>query len=465
MENEKKDLSKNAWNKYDEKEVQSIFEFCEGYKNFMSKCKTERECVKEVLRLAKAEGYEDIEEIIKNNKQLKPGDKVFANNKGKAVALFIVGSESIENGLKILGAHIDSPRLDLKQNPLYEDSELALLDTHYYGGIKKYQWVTLPLALHGVVAKKDGTVIDICIGEDDNDPVVGVSDLLIHLAGDQMGKKADKVVEGEDLNVLVGSMPLKGSKKDAVKGNILKLLKEKYDFEEEDFLSAEIEIVPAGKARDYGLDRSMVMAYGHDDRVCSYTSLMAMFEIKEPDKTCCCLLVDKEEVGSIGATGMHSRFFENIVAEIIDRIEGYSDLKLRRCLTNSKMLSSDVSAAFDPNYPSVMEKKNSAFFGKGMVFNKYTGARGKSGSNDASAEYMAELRNIMEKHNVSIQTAELGKVDAGGGGTIAYILAQYNMEVIDCGVALHNMHAPWEVASKVDIFETVNGYKAFLIEA
>ncbi|OCB01185.1 MULTISPECIES: aminopeptidase [Clostridium] len=465
MENEKKDLSKNAWNKYDEKEVQSIFEFCEGYKNFMSKCKTERECVKEVLRLAKAEGYEDIEEIIKNNKQLKSGDKVFANNKGKAVALFIVGSESIEKGLKILGAHIDSPRLDLKQNPLYEDSELALLDTHYYGGIKKYQWVTLPLALHGVVAKKDGTVIDICIGEDDNDPVVGVSDLLIHLAGDQMGKKADKVVEGEDLNVLVGSMPLKGSKKDAVKGNILKLLKEKYDFEEEDFLSAEIEIVPAGKARDYGLDRSMVMAYGHDDRVCSYTSLMAMFEIKEPDKTCCCLLVDKEEVGSIGATGMHSRFFENIVAEIIDRIEGYSDLKLRRCLTNSKMLSSDVSAAFDPNYPSVMEKKNSAFFGKGMVFNKYTGARGKSGSNDASAEYMAELRNIMEKHNVSIQTAELGKVDAGGGGTIAYILAQYNMEVIDCGVALHNMHAPWEVASKVDIFETMNGYKAFLIEA
>jgi len=465
MENEKKDLSKNAWNKYDEKEVQSVFEFCEGYKNFMSKCKTERECVKEVLRLAKAEGYEDIEEIIKNNKQLKPGDKIFANNKGKAVALFIVGSEAIEKGLKILGAHIDSPRLDLKQNPLYEDSELALLDTHYYGGIKKYQWVTLPLALHGVVAKKDGTVIDICIGEDETDPVVGVSDLLIHLAGEQMGKKADKVVEGEDLNVLVGSMPLKGSKKDAVKGNILKLLKEKYDFEEEDFLSAEIEIVPAGKARDYGLDRSMVMAYGHDDRVCSYTSLMAMFEIKEPDKTCCCLLVDKEEVGSIGATGMQSRFFENIVAEIIDRIDGYSDLKLRRCLTNSKMLSSDVSAAFDPNYPSVMEKKNSAFFGKGMVFNKYTGARGKSGSNDASAEYMAELRRIMEKHNVSIQTSELGKVDAGGGGTIAYILAQYNMEVIDCGVALHNMHAPWEVASKVDIFETMKGYKAFLIEA
>ncbi|WP_297424415.1 aminopeptidase [Clostridium sp.] len=465
MKNEKKDLSKNAWNKYNDKQVKEIFDFCEGYKNFMSKCKTERECVKEVISLAETQGYKDLYEIIKSKKKLKPGDKVYANNKGKAIALFIVGKEPMENGLKILGAHIDSPRLDLKQNPLYEDSELVLLDTHYYGGIKKYQWVTLPLALHGVVAKKDGTVIDICIGEDENDPVVGVSDLLIHLAGEQMGKKADKVVEGEDLNVLVGSMPLKGSEKDAVKANILKLLKDKYDFEEEDFLSAEIEVVPAGKARDYGLDRSMVMAYGHDDRVCSYTSLMAMFEIKETDKTCCCLLVDKEEVGSIGATGMHSRFFENIVSEIIDKIDGYTELKFRRCLTNSKMLSSDVSAAYDPNYPSVMEKKNAAFFGKGMVFNKYTGARGKAGSNDASAEYMAELRSIMEKHDVSIQTAELGKVDAGGGGTIAYILAQYNMEVIDCGVALHNMHAPWEVASKVDIYETMKGYKAFLIEA
>jgi aspartyl aminopeptidase len=465
MKNEKKDLCKNIWNKYNEKQVKDIFKFCDEYKDFMSKCKTERECVKEVIRLAKAEGYKDIEEIINENKKLQPGDKVYANNKGKAIALFIIGNESMEKGLKILGAHIDSPRLDLKQNPLYEDSELALLDTHYYGGIKKYQWVTLPLALHGVVAKKDGTLIDINIGEDENDPFVGISDLLIHLAGDQMGKKADKVVEGEDLNVLVGSMPLKGSDKKAVKANILKILKDKYNFDEEDFLSAEIEIVPAGKARDYGLDRSMVMAYGHDDRVCSYTSLMAMFQIKDVDKTCCCLLVDKEEVGSIGATGMHSRFFENIVAEIIDKVEGYNDLKLRRCLTNSKMLSSDVSAAFDPNYPSVMEKKNAAFFGRGMVFNKYTGARGKSGSNDASAEYMAELRNIMEKHDVSIQTAELGKVDQGGGGTIAYILAQYNMEVIDCGVALHNMHSPWEVASKVDIYETMKGYKAFLIEA
>lgn len=465
MSNDEKILEKNAWSKYDENGVAEIFDFCEGYKSFMSKCKTERECINEAITLAEKEGYKNIEDVIKSGDKLKSGDKVYANNKGKTIALFIIGKEPLEKGLKILGAHVDSPRLDLKQNPLYEDSDLALMDTHYYGGIKKYQWVTLPLALHGVVAKKDGTLINVCVGEDDNDPVVGVSDLLVHLSAEQMTKKADKVVEGEDLNILVGSIPLKGSKKECVKANILKILKEKYDFEEEDFVSAEIEVVPAGKARDYGLDRSMVMAYGHDDRVCSYTSLMAMFDINESDKTCCCLLVDKEEVGSIGATGMHSKFFENIVAEVIDRTEGYSDLKLRRCLSNSKMLSSDVSAAFDPNYPSVMEKKNSAFFGRGMVFNKYTGARGKSGCNDANAEYMAELRNIMEKHNVSIQTAELGKVDAGGGGTIAYILAQYNMEVIDCGVALHNMHAPWEIASKVDIFETMKGYRAFLIEA
>ena len=460
-----KDTNKNAWTKYTNKQVEEIFQFCDGYKDFMSKCKTERECAKEIIRLAEDNGYVNADEIIKNNKKLKAGDKIYFNNKGKTVALFIIGTECMESGLKILGAHIDSPRLDLKQNPLYEDSELSLLDTHYYGGIKKYQWVTLPLALHGVVVKKDGTIIDICIGEDENDPVVGISDLLVHLSSDQLTKKAAKVIEGEDLNVLVGSMPLKGTEKEAVKANILEILKDKYDIEEEDFLSAEIEVVPAGKARDYGLDRSMIMAYGHDDRVCSYTSMMAMFDIKETDKTCCCLLVDKEEIGSVGATGMQSRFFENAVAEVIDRYEGYSDLKLRRCLANSKMLSSDVSAAFDPNYPSVMEKKNSAFFGRGMVFNKYTGARGKSGCNDANAEYMAELRNIMDKHDVSYQTAELGKVDAGGGGTIAYILAQYNMEVIDCGVALHNMHAPWEVASKVDIYETMKGYRAFLIEA
>lgn len=456
---------KSAWDKYDEKGIQKIFDFNDGYKKFISKCKTERECCTEIVRIATENGYRDLEEIIKNGESLKAGDKVYAVNMNKAVALFIIGSRPIEDGLKILGAHIDSPRLDLKQNPLYEDTDLALLDTHYYGGVKKYQWVTLPLAIHGVVIKKDGTKIDIVIGEDESDPVVGVSDLLVHLSQTQLEKKGNKVIEGEDLNVLVGSIPLKGKDKNKVKANILKILKEKYDFEEEDFKSAELEVVPAGKARDYGIDRSMVMGYGQDDRVCSYASIMAMLDIKETDKTCVCLLVDKEEIGSVGATGMESRFFENTVAEVMDRIGSYSELKLRRALRNSKMLSSDVSAAFDPNYPSVMEKNNSAYFGQGMVFNKYTGARGKSGCNDANAEYMAELRGIMDKHGVSIQTAELGRVDQGGGGTIAYILAAYNMEVIDCGVALHNMHAPWEVASKVDIYETMRGYYAFLLEA
>lgn len=456
---------KNAWNKYDENGIKEVFSFCEGYKDFMSKCKTERECVKESIEIAEKHGFVDLKEVIKSGKSLKAGDKVYANNMDKALALFVIGTEPLEKGLKILGAHIDSPRLDLKQNPLYEDSELALLETHYYGGVKKYQWVTLPLAIHGVVAKKDGSKIDVVIGEDDNDPVVGISDLLIHLSADQLGKTAAKVIEGEDLNVLVGSIPLKDEEKNAVKANVLKLLKEKYDFEEEDFLSAELEVVPAGKARDYGLDRSMVMAYGHDDRVCSYTSLLALLEVENLDRTAVCLLVDKEEVGSIGATGMHSKFFENMVAEVMDRTEGYSELKMRRCLSSSRMLSSDVSAAFDPNYPGVMERKNSAFFGKGLVFNKYTGARGKGGCNDANAEYMAALRAMMEKHDVTFQTAELGKVDQGGGGTIAYILAEYGMEVIDCGVALQNMHAPWEIASKVDIYETKKGYVAFLKEA
>ncbi|MGV3025956.1 aminopeptidase [Clostridium thermobutyricum] len=456
---------KNAWNKYDENGIKEIFSFCEGYKDFMSKCKTERECVKESIEIAEKHGFVDLKEVINSGKRLKAGDKVYANNMDKALALFVIGTEPLEKGLKILGAHIDSPRLDLKQNPLYEDSELALLETHYYGGVKKYQWVTLPLAIHGVVAKKDGSKIDVVIGEDDSDPVVGISDLLIHLSADQLGKTAAKVIEGEDLNVLVGSMPLKDEEKNAVKANVLKLLKEKYDFEEEDFLSAELEVVPAGKARDYGLDRSMVMAYGHDDRVCSYTSLLALLEVENLDRTAVCLLVDKEEVGSIGATGMHSKFFENMVAEVMDRTEGYSELKMRRCLSSSRMLSSDVSAAFDPNYPGVMERKNSAFFGKGLVFNKYTGARGKGGCNDANAEYMAALRAMMEKHDVTFQTAELGKVDQGGGGTIAYILAEYGMEVIDCGVALQNMHAPWEIASKVDIYETKKGYVAFLKEA
>ena len=458
-------MRENAWKKYDEKQMSEVFAFSEGYKKFISDCKTERECVDEAIRMAKEQGYRDHDEVIRNKEALKAGDKVYANNMGKTIALFMIGEEAMENGMNILGAHVDSPRLDLKQNPLYEDHDLAMLDTHYYGGIKKYQWVTLPLALHGVVVRKDGTAVTVNIGEDENDPVVGISDLLVHLSADQMSKTASKVIEGEDLNVTVGSIPLKDTEKEAVKANILKLLKDKYDIVEDDFVSAEIEVVPAGKARDYGLDRSMVMGYGHDDRICAYTSLMALLEMPSVKRTAVCLLVDKEEVGSIGATGMQSKFFENTVAEIMDRMGEYNDLALRRALKNSKMLSSDVSAAFDPNYASVMEPKNSAYFGQGIVFNKYTGSRGKGGCNDANAEYIAELRSIMEKENVAYQTAELGKVDQGGGGTIAYILAQYDMEVIDCGIALHNMHAPWEIASKADIYEATKGYIAFLKHA
>jgi len=455
---------KNAWLKYDEKGTQDIFSFNEGYKKFISNCKTERECVHDIVRQAKEEGYEDLKELIKSNTPLKTGDKVYMNNMDKAVVLFVIGDRPLEEGLKILGAHIDSPRIDLKQNPLYEDTDMALFDTHYYGGIKKYQWVTLPLAIHGVVVKKDGTIINVVIGEDDNDPVIGITDLLIHLAGAQMEKKAAKVIEGEDLNILIGSMPVKEEEKDAVKANILRILTEKYNIEEEDFLSAELEVVPAGKARDYGIDRSMVMGYGQDDRVCSYTSLKALFEVEKTDRTCACILVDKEEIGSVGASGMHSKFFENVVAELLALQGDYSELKIRRALSNSHMLSSDVSAAFDPNYPAVMEKKNSAYFGKGMVFNKYTGARGKGGCNDANPEFIAQLRKVMDKHNVYWQTSELGKVDQGGGGTIAYILAEYGMEVIDSGVALHNMHAPWEIASKADIYETCRAYEAFLLD-
>ncbi|WP_039651755.1 aminopeptidase [Clostridium tyrobutyricum] len=463
-----KDLQKKydyAWDKYSKDDFKALFKISDEYKAFMSKCKTERECTREFIKRAEVKGYKNIEELIKSNTKLNPGDKVYANNKDKTLALFVIGSKDIQEGMRILGAHIDSPRLDLKQNPLYEDTDLALFDTHYYGGIKKYQWVTLPLAIHGIVIKKDGTKVDIVIGEDEDDPVVGISDLLVHLSADQMAKKAAKVIEGEDLNILVGSIPVKDKDvKNRVKQNILKILNKKYSIEEEDFVSAEIEVVPAGKARDYGIDKSMVMAYGHDDKICAYTSFDAMMKIKNPDKTCVTLLVDKEEIGSVGATGMQSRFFENTVAELIDLIGDYSDLKLRRALTNSKMLSSDVSAAFDPNYPSVMEKNNAAYFGKGVVFNKYTGARGKSGCNDANPEFIAEIRKVMDDNNVSWQTSELGKVDQGGGGTIAYILAEYNMQVIDCGIALHNMHAPWEVASKADIYEAVKGYKAFLNE-
>ena len=458
-------MRENAWKKYDEAGLKEVFEYCEGYKKYISDCKTERECVSESIRIAETYGYRNLEDVIKNKETLKSGDKVYANNMGKGIALFLIGEEPMAAGCNILGAHVDSPRLDIKQNPLYEDKEFAMLDTHYYGGIKKYQWVTLPLALHGVVVKKDGTVIELNIGEDDSDPIVGISDLLVHLSADQMSKKASNVIEGEDLNVTIGSMPLDGEEKDAVKANILKLLKEKYDFEEDDFVSAEIEVVPAGKARDYGLDRSMVAGYGHDDRICAYTSMMAQLETESVKRTAVTLLVDKEEVGSIGATGQHSRFFENTVAEVMDRLGEYSELNVRRALKNSKMLSSDVSAAFDPNYAAVNEEKNSAFMGHGLVFNKYTGSRGKGGCTDANAEYMAELRNIMDSENVTFQTAELGKVDQGGGGTIAYILAQYNMEVIDSGIALHNMHAPWEIASKIDIWEATKGYKAFLKHA
>ena len=458
-------MRENAWKKYDEAGLKEVFEYCEGYKKYISDCKTERECVSESIRIAETYGYRNLEDVIKNKETLKSGDKVYANNMGKGIALFLIGEEPMAAGCNILGAHVDSPRLDIKQNPLYEDKEFAMLDTHYYGGIKKYQWVTLPLALHGVVVKKDGTVIELNIGEDDSDPIVGISDLLVHLSADQMSKKASNVIEGEDLNVTIGSMPLDGEEKDAVKANILKLLKEKYDFEEDDFVSAEIEVVPAGKARDYGLDRSMVAGYGHDDRICAYTSMMAQLETESVKRTAVTLLVDKEEVGSIGATGQHSRFFENTVAEVMDRLGEYSELNVRRALKNSKMLSSDVSAAFDPNYAAVNEEKNSAFMRHGLVFNKYTGSRGKGGCNDSNAEYMAELRNIMDSENVTFQTAELGKVDQGGGGTIAYILAQYNMEVIDSGIALHNMHAPWEIASKIDIWEATKGYKAFLKHA
>ena len=461
---------KNAWEKYPEGKREEVFAFAEGYKKFISDCKTERECVTELVSQAKAAGFEDLKSIIESGKKIKTGDKIYAENMGKMLALFVIGKQPLEKGMNILGAHIDSPRLDLKQNPLYEDTDMALLDTHYYGGVKKYQWVTLPLALHGVVVKKDGTIINVNVGEKEDDPVFGVSDLLIHLSADQMEKKAAKAIEGEQLDILVGSIPILNENeeektKDAVKVNVLNILKEKYNIEEDDFLSAEIEVVPAGKARDYGFDRSMIMGYGHDDRVCAYPSFVAALEAGTCEKTSVCLLVDKEEIGSVGATGMQSKFFSYAVAEILEAMGGYSQIAFNRAMDNSKVLSSDVSAAYDPLYPSVMEKKNSAYFGKGLVFNKYTGSRGKGGSNDANPEYMAELRRIMDDNEVAFQTAELGKVDQGGGGTIAYILANYNMSVIDSGVAVLNMHAPWEIISKVDIYEAKRGYKAFLKEA
>lgn len=469
---------KNTWETYSHKQLKEAEAFAKEYMQFLDEGKTERECVDTIVNTIEKQGYQELSSVIKNKGKLKKGDKVYAVCMNKAIVMFRIGEKPMEEGMNILGAHIDSPRLDVKQNPLYEEGGFAYLDTHYYGGVKKYQWVTIPLALHGVIVKKDGTTVELSVGEDDGDPVFFISDLLIHLAQEQMEKKASKVIEGEALDLIIGNKPLlldkKGDKKDAkdseekaaakdaVKKGILAILKEKYDIEEEDFISAELEIVPAGKAREAGFDRSMILAYGQDDRVCAFSSLKAMLEVEESKRTACCLLVDKEEIGSVGATGMESRFFENMVAEVLNLLGEYSELTLRRCLSNSCMLSSDVSSAFDPSFASSFDKKNVAYLGGGMVFNKFTGSRGKSGSNDANAEYLAHLRHIFEKEEINFQTAELGKVDLCGGGTIAYILALYGMNVIDSGVAVLNMHAPWEATSKADVYETKRGYVAFL---
>ena len=459
---------RNAWKVYDQTELEKLDKINETYKNCLDDGKTERECITLAVKKAEAAGYKNLKELQKEHVKLKAGDKVYAVCMDKSIVLFIIGQEPLENGMNILGAHIDSPRIDVKQNPLYENEELAYLDTHYYGGIKKYQWVTLPLAVHGVIAKKDGTIVPVSIGDEEEDPVFVITDLLVHLASKQLEKKGSVVVEGEKLDLLIGSRPLEQDpsldqeEKEAVKANVMELLKKYYDMEEEDFLSAELEIVPAGKARDCGLDRSMVLAYGQDDRVCAFTSLFAILDTTQVTRTGCCILVDKEEIGSVGATGMHSRFFENVVAELVAMTDGESELQVRRALQNSRMLSSDVSAAYDPMYADVFEKRSSAFFGKGLVFNKFTGSRGKSGSNDANAEYLAKIRGVMDDADVSYQFAELGKVDAGGGGTIAYIMANYGMEVIDSGVAVLSMHAPWEVTSKADVYEAYKGYVAFL---
>ncbi|WP_026766788.1 aminopeptidase [Selenomonas ruminantium] len=462
MSEEKKD---SLWSQYSDAEKQELEALNKGYREFLTTCKTERESVKEAVKQAEAAGYRNLTDVIKSGEKLTAGAKVYAVNMEKALVLFNIGTEPLEQGMNILGAHIDTCRLDVKQNPLYEDGGLAYLDTHYYGGIKKYQWVTIPLAMHGVVAKKDGSVVEICIGEDENDPVFCVTDLLIHLSQEQMKKNAAKVIEGESLDILVGNYPLKKDDKESVKDGVLQLIKDKYGLEEVDFQSAELCLVPAGKARELGFDRSMTLAYGQDDRVCSYTSLRAMLDMKDVKRTACCLLVDKEEIGSVGATGMQSRFFENTVAEVMNACGAYSELGLRRLLANCKMLSSDVSSAYDALYAGSYDKKNVAYLGKGMVFNKFTGARGKSGSNDANAEYLGELRAMMDKHNVHYQLAELGKVDLGGGGTIAYIMSLYGMQVIDSGVGVMSMHAPWEVTSKIDVYEVKKGYMAFLQEA
>jgi len=462
---------KTAWKKYSAADLEALEALNAGYKTFLDNGKTERECVDEAVKMAEAAGYIPLETALKTRRRLGAGDKIYAVCMNKALALFQLGEEPLEAGMNILGAHIDSPRVDIKQNPLYENEGQAYLDTHCYGGIKKYQWVAQPMAIHGALVKKDGTCVNVVIGEDESDPVLVFSDLLIHLAGNQMDKKAATVITGEGLDLLVGNRPLDESKlekdqKEAVKANVLYLLKEKYGMEEADFLSAELEIVPAGKARDCGLDRSMILAYGQDDRVCAYTSLWAMLQEDKPlKKTSCCLLVDKEEIGSVGATGMQAHFFENVVAELIAATQGESFLATRRCLQNSSMLSSDVSAGYDPLYPDAFEKRSSAFLSRGMTFNKFTGSRGKGGSNDANAEYCARIRAIMDEADVSYQFCELGKVDVGGGGTIAYIMAKYGMDVIDSGVALLSMHAPYEVSSKADVYEAYKGYRAFLKNA
>ena len=458
-------MDKNVWLKYDDSDKEILNKLCNEYREYISLNKTERENVETVINTVTSLGYKELSYYIESNEGLKAGDKIYVNNRNKSIALFVIGKEDITKGMNILGAHIDSPRLDLKANPIYEDSELCYFDTHYYGGIKKYQWLTLPLALHGVVCKKDGTKVNICVGEHDEDPVVGITDLLPHLGKKQMEKNASTFIDGEGLDILIGSIPYKfegNSEKDAVKVNLLNILKNRYDILEEDFISAEIEVVPAGKARNFGLDQSMIMAYGQDDKVCAYSSLRAFLDVEECDKTISCILVDKEEIGSVGATGMHSSFYENAVMEICELLGVYSFSAANRVFSNSKMLSSDVNAAYDPLYSDVMDKRNASYFNQGVVFSKYTGSRGKSESNDADCEYIAEIRKVMADNNVHYQFSELGKVDAGGGGTIAYILANKNVSVIDCGVAVMSMHAPWEITAKADIYEAYKCYKAFL---
>ena len=466
---------KSLWEIYTDEQRAEMENLCICYKDCLNRGKTERECVRISIEMAEQAGYRNLADCIAEGAKLKAGDKVYAQYNGKTLVLYHIGEEPIEQGMNILGAHIDSPRIDVKQNPLYESYGFSYFDTHYYGGIKKYQWVTIPLAIHGVVIKKDGTKVDIVLGENEDEPVFAITDLLIHLAGKQLEKNAREVIDGEGLDLLIGSIPApkagdeteltdeeKKLAKTPLKAKMLSIFKEKYDIEEEDFLSAELEIVPAAKARDLGFDSSMIMSYGQDDRICAFTSLLAMLHIDTPKRTACCLLVDKEEVGSQGASGMQSRFFENMTAELLSLMGYPSAISLRRVMQNSTMLSSDVSAGFDPMFADVFDAKNAAFLGKGVVFNKFTGARGKSGSNDANPEFMAAIRRILDENEVQFQTAELGKVDVGGGGTIAYIMANYGMEVIDCGLAVLCMHAPMEISSKADIYEGFRGYKVFL---